>query len=275
MFADVLPVAAKAFSRLFTDRRLWLFGLFVGATGGGINLNASSAQAVVMPAFAMGWFVLAAVLGLVFLGVHAASEGALIEAVYTEHKGRRLALSDAVGVGVRNTPSVLIVKLGTYLMSGLVMGVALGPVLLASVEVLPLSVGLALTIPLALLAVPLIVTLYLVHELALRMVVLEKRGAVNAMRAAAKFLRGRLRYGIGLLLADGLSQVAASVVLAPLAMLVAGAAIGGEALGMTWTGMGAGAVIVAPVVLLTLGARGAFRSRLWTVGFLDQRPELG
>lgn len=275
MFADVLPVAAKAFSRLFADRRLWLFGLFVGATGGGINLNASSGQVVVMPAFAMGWFVLAAVLGLVFLGVHAASEAALIEAVYTEHKGSRLALSDAVGAGLRNTPQILVVKLGTTFLSGLVMSVALAPVLLASVEALPISVGLALTIPLALVAVPLVITLYLVHELALRMVVLEKRSGLSSMRGAAKFLRGRLRYGIGLLLADGVSQVAASVVLAPLAMLVAGAGIGGEALGMTWAGLGAGAVLVAPLVLLALGARGAFRSRLWTIGFLDQRPELG
>lgn len=275
MFAQVFPIAREAYRRLFADRRLWLFGFFVGAGAGGVSLDLSGSGASSIPGWVFGLAAVAILLGLVIFGLHVVSEGALIEAVRRERDGERVSLGRAWKSGARSGWRVLGVKAVTWLVAAAAVVVAAAPALAGALGGIDLALGAVLTAMLAILAAPVLVTLYLVHEIAMRMVVLERRGVIDAIGGAQRFLRGRLRYGLGLLLVDGLAQAAAGLVSVPFALVALGVGFGVYALAGLVPGVVVGALLVLPVALMVVGARGTFRSRLWTVAFLEERPTLG
>lgn len=167
------------------------------------------------------------------------------------------------------------VKLGVTLLAGVATAAVVVPLGLALGERLPLGLGIAGTALLAIVGVPLVVTLWLVHQFAMRMVVLERRRAVDALRGAGRFLRGRLRYGIGLLLVSGAAQVVSGLVAAPFALLALAVGYAGYTVGGLPLGVGLGVLVGMPFALVVTALRETFRSRLWTVAFLEERPSLG
>lgn len=272
---NALSIAREAYRGLLADRRLWLFGFFVGAGASGASFNASNPAAAAMPAWVLGLAAGAGLLGLVFLALHVISEAALILGVYRERSGKDVALGSVWKRGVRLAPRVFGVKLAVFALSTLVIGLAAAPAIAGALGAIELALGVALTAVLAVFAAPPLVTFYLMHEIGLRMVVLERRGVADSLGGARRFLRGRLRQGLLLLLVDGVAQAAAGVIGAPFALLAMGAGFGVYTLaGVPW-GIAVGALLAMPVAALIVAARGTYRSRLWTVAFLEERPTLG
>lgn len=270
---NVLPIARDALRTLWRDKRLWLFGFFVAAgASGGVQLELPAGGLTAVPPWVLGLLVGAAIAGLAMLALHAIGEGALIHAVRAERRGRRVPLAEGWRRGWSTAGRVLGIKLLVALGTTLALGSAAAPAVLGALERVPLAAGVALTVLLLLGAVPFALSLVLAHEVGLRLAVLEDRRAVDALRAGLRFLRGRLRFALILLVVDGLAQVAASLVALPFALLAVGLGFLGYLAAGLPVGIAVGAVLAAPVGVLVVAARGTFRSALWTHGVLDERP---
>lgn len=270
---DVLPVARDAVRTLWRHKRLWVLGLFVAAgAGGGTRFDAPSDATGITAGWVAGLVLIAAVTGVITLALHVISEGALIDAVREERRGRVPALGPAWRRGLASAGSVLGIKALTWVATSAVVAAAAAPLLLGLLEIVPLALGVALTVPLVVVAVPTALSLYLAHEIGLRMVVLEQRRAVDALRAGLRFLRGRLRFALTLLVVDGVAQLVTAVIAVPFVLVVL--AIGGATYAVAGLvpAVVVGAIVLAPIALALTGARGTFRSALWTHGMLDGRP---
>lgn len=273
MFASVAPIVREALLTLWKDKRLWFFGFFVAAgAGGGAQIEVPGVAPAALPTWALGLLAVGGVLGFVHLFLHVLGEGALIHLVRRQRDGERIGLREAWVAGWRAGRRVFGVKLLATTWSVLALGVAATPLVLGLFEVIPLALAIALLAPLLAVVVPTIVTVYLVQEVALRLVVLEGRGVLDGWRAARLFLRGRLAHALGLIVSDAAAQVVAGLVAAPVALLALGlgylvSLTGGIAAGIT-----VGLVLALPVAVIVVGARGTFRSALWTLAVLEERP---
>jgi hypothetical protein len=275
----ILPIAGEALRTLWRDKRLWFFGFFVaaGAGGGGVQLQtpAHGAQLAGVSALLVAALVAGGVVGLVALALHVVSEGALIRQVFEGRAGARPTMADGWRAGLGSAWRVLGVKLLVVLLSALAVGVGAVPVALGVAKLLPTWLGVALGVPLIVVAIPIIITLYLVHEVALRMVVLEGRGVLDALRGGRDFLRGRLAYVLSLVVVDGVVGAASGVVVLPFVMLALPVGVAVYAAFGLVPAVVTAAALLAPVAMALVGARGAFRSTLWTLSFLEERPSLG
>lgn len=270
---QVLPIARDAARTLWRHKRLWVFGFFVAAgAGGGAHVDLPAGGASLLAGPVVGLLVAGAIAVLVGLALHVVSEGALIDAVREERRGNAPALGLSWRRGRSAAGRLLGLKLLTWIASSVVLGGAATPVVLGALEVLPLAVGVVLSVLLAVVAVPTAVSVYLAHEVGLRMVVLGRRGAVDGLRAGLRFLRGRLRFALTLLVADGVAQAVTALVALPFALVAFGVGFGVHAAAGLVPGLVVGGALGAPIAILVAGARGTFRSALWTHAFLDEHP---
>ncbi len=212
----------------------------------------------------------AALLGLGMLALHIVSEGALIEGVSRKHSDPEAPFSIRRGfqLGWRHFGAVLGVKALALLLGLLLMSLVATPFALAGLGTIPVAAGLAIGLPMAVVAVPLGISLYLIYALGLRVAVLENRRVVDALRRARRLLHGRLIDGLKLLLTVGIGQAVAKLFALPILVPV---------LMVTGIGFLVGGLVGALVALITIsiplallgGALlGTWQSSVWTLGYL-------
>ena len=130
--------------------------------------------------------------------------------------------------------------------------------------------GVALGIPAVLIAVPWLVTLYLVQAFASRIAVLENRYALDAIGKSRLFLHGRLMHGLKLIVAMFVGTLVIVVVglvaLAPVGLLLAALI----PVLRVWPVIVLGCVVLLPLICVLTAMVGTFRSSIWTIGYVTQ-----
>ena len=278
MMSQVVSIARDALRTVRTNKRWWVLGFFVAASsgsgGGEWRADPEAATGTLEP-WMIAAMLVALLLGAIFFAVQLVAEGALVEAVREERRGQQETLRASWSRGPRHALRLAGLQLVTLGAVSLTLLIAAAPAIGAAVGLLPWAVGIGLSVPLGLIAVPTVISLSVAREVGTRMVVLESRGPVDALRAGLRFLRGRLPLALMLLIADGLAQAAVmSVGLLLVAPGVAVAAALYFGLGLVGPAIAVGLVLAVPPVIAAVGARGTFHSALWTHAFLDERPAL-
>lgn len=271
---DVVSVAKRSWNLLWTNKYLWFFGFFAaGAGGAGGNparRGAGPGSGEALPGWVWILLAVASLLAIVGLVLHVVSEAALIEGA---RRGRNEPFGIRAGFafGLRYFWRLLGAKALAGAVALLGTGLILSPLGLGLLEVVPRWLGVGGTILLGLVAVPAALTGYFVYQYALRVVVLDGAPVLDAFRAAWSFVHGRVVPSLLLTVAAEASSLVAAlalgVVLLPVALLGVG----------TWFAAGlvpaiaVSSVFFLPAAVLVMGAQGAFRSAVWTLGFLDAR----
>jgi hypothetical protein len=265
-----------------TCRSLWLFGFFVGIANGGSNGGGGGGGGHDAGGAAVGGGFLdlsATAIALIVLVVILAAatafvmrfvgEGALIEGIVRARQGGVMTTRDGFragwahwGVLVRIALLYLVLLLGSL--------AVLAAICAITWQALGALATIMLGIPALVVAVPWLVTLYLVQAFAARIAVLEGRQALDAIGKARLFLHGRLFHGLKLMVAMfvGTLWIAllAIATMAPLALLLVALI---PVLGVLPV------IVVACLVLLPLvgvltAMLGTFRSSVWTIGYVTQ-----
>ncbi len=263
---DFLELVKQSFSILRRNKGLWLLGVFAAAGAGSFNVKGG------WPA---PW-----VLGLALVGIgvgavlHSLAEAALISGVGLARDKAHVTLGESLRAGGPRMGAVLGVKLAQVgLMLPVVAIIASPALLLLVTRAYPLAVVLG-CFALLLVSLPFTLTLALVAEYALRIAVLEGRGTKDALKAAYRFLHGRLKGSLKLLLTAFLAKVGTAMV-AALALVPAGLlALAAYLASQRWeAALAAGLLVAVPVALLGAGAAGVMGSSVWTLGYLEQRGD--
>lgn len=263
----------QGFHYALTCRSLWLFGFFVGMTstggsggggGGGQGNGGGLSFTEFLPFLVIALLATAALVVMRFV-----SEGALIEGIARARTGSAPTMGEGFRMGWAHWGVLL--RIGLLYVAATVGSVLIlaAPVAIAWRALGP-GAGIALAIPAFLIAVPWVVTLYLVQAFASRIAVLEDRHALDAIRKARLFLHGRLLHGLTLIVSAFAGTVAlgflGAVAIVPVALLVV-------ALLMVLPP----APVIAFAVLALLPAAfvltamiGTLRSSIWTVGYLAE-----
>ncbi len=269
-----------------TCRSLWLFGFFVGLASGGSNGGGGggngSGVSVGVGGVSVGgglpnfFFTQIAVIAIVFIVVVAAAtvlrfvgEGALIEGVVRARRGGAMTMREGFRVGWAHWG--VLVRVALLYFAASVGSVAL----LALPCVVALytlgTLGAVLLGILALfIAVPWLVTLYLVQAFAMRIAVLENRRALDAIDKARLFLHGRIGHGLRLIVAMFLGSLGIALVailaLAPIAVLLVASI---PVLSVPAV-IVIGSIVLVPAIYVLTAVVGTFRSSVWTIGYLTQ-----
>ncbi len=162
----------------------------------------------------------------------------------------------------------------TFALVVLSVAVMAGPALLGVSGVVSLWLGAGLTAILALVAVPWLLTVYFVYEWSMRFAVFENRGVIASLRAAERFLHGRIGVSLKLLVMDAVGQMAGGMAGLVFALPAAGVGAGVYLVAGLVPAIAVGAGLLLPFALSIVGARGVYRSSLWTLGWLEERGEL-
>jgi len=270
-----------------TCRSLWLFGFFVGiwsggsngSSGGGGHSGAGSAAVAGGAAMAGGLspslayfapiaivILLAIAVGLVlrFIG-----EGALIVGIVRARRGGTLTTREGFRAGWAHWGVLLRIALLYFAASAGSVALLAAPGVVAA-QALGWGAGLLLGVPAALVAVPWLVTLYLVQAFAARIAVLEDRRALDAIGKARLFLHGRLVHGLRLMVATLIGTVVITVlsvaVLVPVALLLLALSAVLNVLPLIVIGC----LVLLPVLGVLTAMLGTFRSSVWTIGYVTQ-----
>lgn len=269
---ELREIAKRCWELLWPSySRFWPFGLFVSGVGGAASAALPSAGATPgpSPVGIPASLAVAAIAAGLALVANVVSEGALIEGFGIAQQDRRLTFRAGVRAGFARFRAVLLIKL--VALAGLTAAAALPalPVVLGVRGVVaPWIAWLVGVVALIIFAVPATLTGYAVYQYALRFAVLEGAPAADAFRAAYRFVHGRVRVSLTLSvlgwIATSVGGVAVSFALLPAAVV---AAAFGWAAGL-WPAVVVGGLLGAPAAVAVLGAVGAYRSGIWTVGFL-------
>ena len=270
---EVLTHAART---TWTHKRLWFYGLFAASAGGGIHVQQSDAVELGagVPEWLAGVLIAGAVVGLLVSVMHLVAEAALIEGVRDARSGKVATIGRGLRSGWGHVLRVLGVKLATGGLTVAVVAGVVAPGLLAALGHLPLEAGIAGSVLLALPAVPVVVSLAVVGKLALRVVVLEGRPVVEALRHARRILHTGLIDTLALLVGVAIGQMGLSIAVTlpaiALAVLVGAPlyALGG--LVPALVGLG---IVVPPLGVLLAGVSGTWSSAVWTEGFTQLRAK--
>ena len=127
-----------------------------------------------------------------------------------------------------------------------------------------------LGIPALVIAVPWLVTLYLVQAFASRIAVLENRHALDAIGKARLFLHGRLMHGLKLIVATFVGTLGIAflgvVAIAPVALLLVALIPVLRVVPVIVLGC----LVLLPVIYVLTAMLGTFRSSIWTIGYVTQ-----
>ncbi len=270
---QIIDIAKRSLRTLWLNKYLWFFGFFVAAgsnTGGGSQSRSMSYPGGVEAVPFWVWLVLAVavLVGLLLLTLHIISEAALIEGVADGEKGERLGIGRGLCHSRRHFFKVIALKLLLALVAGLSVAVLAVPLSLTHLSVLPTWLGVALTVPLVLVGLPWLLSVYFIYQYALRFAVLEDRSTIDAARHAQRFLHGRIALSIKLALLSLVGYIcggaAVVVAVAPVALVAGLAYLVGGVIPAIVTGL----LMALPFVALLIGAVGTFRSSVWTLGFI-------
>ncbi|MER2561625.1 MAG: hypothetical protein ABTQ32_12940 [Myxococcaceae bacterium] len=271
---NVITIARQSLSTAWRNRALWLFGFFIAASGGAGagNPKASTGGASALPAWVWPVIVIAALLGIAAFLMHIISEGALIAQVQRANGGETTSVRDGFRAGLSHFGVVFRLKVLAGLAMLLVGAVVLLPVGLGLASLVPLAVGAAFSALTMVVLLPAVLTGYLVLEVALRVAVLEQRDAFGAVKEAQRYLSGRLLESLQLLVMAVVGQVGSSLL--AVAALVPGALVGLIVYAVTQALIPAlvvGALVAVPLLIPAIGFGGTLRSTVWTTGFLASR----
>ena len=272
---NVREVLTHAARTTWTHKRLWFYGLFAATAGGGIQMQLDDGLTLgAMPSWIGPVLIAAAVVGVAVSVLHLLAEAALIEGVRDARLGQVAPIRQGLRAGWRHVLRVLGVKLCTALLTISTVSVAVAPVVLGLLGLLPLVAGIIATGLLAMPAMLLAVTLDVIGKLALRLVVLEGRPVVEALRHARRMLHTSLFETLGLLVGVALGRAGLSMVIIVPA-LVLGAVVGGllYAIAGTVPAVVGLSIVVLPFGLFLAGLSGAWTSAVWTEGFTSLRMQ--
>lgn len=271
---NVIEIAKECAGLVRHNRWLWPFGLFALAAGnasGEHRSETAGSGAEALPSWLPYAIAGAVVFALVVLVLHVVAEAALIDGVRRARAGQRLGLRQGLGNGWQHFRKVLGIKLAYGGLVGLAAIALAAPVAATALGVVPAGVGIAISVVVALLAVPFILTVHLTYLFALRFAVLDGRGVLDALGCAKRLLRKRLATSLKLLIAAelgtvvvgalGLVAAAACALVALPVYLLAGATAALVVFG----------VLLVPVGLAAAGALGSYQSAVFTVAYLDVR----
>jgi hypothetical protein len=263
-----------------TCKSLWLFGFFVGlasggpvrvtftersgSSGGGAGGLLDLSVTELAPIAVVILLAIVVVTVMRFVG-----EGAVIEGVVRARQGRTMTTREGFRAGWAHWG--VLVRIALLYLAATLGSVALlaAPCVIALRAFGPLGAVL-LGIPSLCIAVPWLVTLYLVQAFAWRIAVLENRHALDAIGKARLFLHGRLMHGLKLIVATfagslGFALVAV-VTMAPV-VLVLMALIPVLRL---FPVIVLGCFVLLPAFSILTAMVGMFRSSVWTIGYVTQ-----
>ena len=276
-------IIRQGFHYARTCKSLWLFGFFVGATSGGGSSGggrgsdggAGGAAAGGPPGLDLSVTAIASIVILILLAVVVAfvmrlvSEGALIEGVVRARQGGTMTTREGFRAGWAHVG--VVVRIALLYVGATIGSIALlaAPCVIAWQALGPLG-GVLVGIPALMIAVPWLVTLYLVQAFALRIAVLEHRHALDAIGKARLFLHGRLMHGLKLIVATFIGTLAialvAIVVMTPVVLLLVALVPVLRVLPVIVIGC----VVLLPVICVLTAMLGTFRSSIWTIGYVTQ-----
>ncbi len=269
-----------------TCRSLWLFGFFVGiasggSSGGGSRGGAGGGGAATdfpfalsvadFPPIIFAIIGVAVAVGLAVMLIHFISEGALIEGIVKARAGGRMTMGEGFRAGWAHWGVLLRIAL-------LYFAAVIGSLLvLAAPAVLAIrasggisAAAVALGIPAIVVAVPWLITLYLMQAFAGRIAVLENRRAIDAIRKARLFLHGRLMHGLKLIVATFIGTLAfgllAVAVMVPFALLLVALVPVLDVVPV----IAIGCVALLPLIFVLVAMLGTFRSSVWTIGYVSE-----
>ena len=265
---DMIQVVKES-ARLAWDRKAWwLFGLFVagGGSSGAGSGGGSDGSDGGFPVWFIGVFAVVAVVAIGAILMNIISEGALIEGV---SRGA-MTVGEGMRLGWSHFGVVLSIKLLMFGAGLLSVGFFAAPGWLFALGLIPGLAAALLAVPAVVVAVPWLITLYVVYAFALRIAVLENRHAVDAIEKARLFLHGRVLAGLQLIAAMVAGHLGVGLVMFLALLPVAAIA---AALYFMWgmaPAIAAGVVLAAPVVVAAAGMLGTYRSSVWTLGYMAE-----
>jgi hypothetical protein len=271
-----------------TCKSLWLFGFFIGVANGGSSGGgkpggaggAGDALGAIVGAGGGGPFdfsvtTIALIVIAILLAVVATtvmrfvSEGALIEGVVRARKGGTMTTGEGFRAGWAHWGVLLRIAI-VYVAATLgSLALLAAPCVIAFAALGPLG-AIALGILALLIAVPWLVTLYLVQAFASRIAVLENRHALDAIHKARLFLHGRLLHGLTLMVATFAGTLLITfvglLVVVPVALLL----IALMPVLRIVPVIVVACLVLLPALYVLAAIVGTFRSSVWTIGYVTQ-----
>lgn len=257
---DIFDLTRSAWRTTRDRKPLWLFALFTGGVNASLSISGAAEQ---LP---IAWIVGCAALAmLIAFTVRVLGETALIRGVHRGELGWLFRESK------RLFPAVALIHLTggvAILLTSLAM---LSPLLLVPLAHAPIGLAIALTVPLALVGMPIVLTIAFVYEYALRFAVLEDASAREAWAEARRHLQGRIVESMYVAI---LAYVGRSILQTVFVIFVIPALLLG-ALTYAAAGVIPGVVVFAmlalPVALVAQAVAQTFASSVWTHAFLRGR----
>jgi hypothetical protein len=139
------------------------------------------------------------------------SQGALIEGVTRVRRGAKLSVREGFREGWSHAGVIFKITLVYYAANIASLLVLAAPALLAALWLDSVFAALVFAIPGVVVGVPWLVTLYIWRAFAMRITVLENRGALDAIHKTRLFLHGRLGQGLRSLVAAFLGTLLITV----------------------------------------------------------------
>ena len=197
------------------------------------------------------------------------SEGALIEGVVRARQGGTMTTREGFRAGWAHWG--VLVRIALLYFAAIIGSLALlaAPCVIALQALGPLG-GVALGIPALFIAVPWLVTLYLVQAFASRIAVLENRHALDAIGKARLFLHGRLMHGLKLIVATFVGTLVivflGLVAMVPVALLL----VALIPVLRVFPVIVLGCLVLLPAIYVLTAMVGTLRSSIWTIGYVTQ-----
>jgi hypothetical protein len=264
-----------------TCKSLWLFGFLVGMASGGSSGGAGGGDGAggawsvgigpvafsveeIAPIVLVIIFAILALLVMRFV-----SEGALIEGVARAREGGTMTTREGFRAGWAHWG--VLVRIALLYLAAIIGSLALlaAPCVIALQALGPIG-GIALSIPALVIAVPWLVTLFLVQAFASRIAVLENRHALDAIGKARLFLHGRLMHGLTLIVATFVGTLlilfVGLVVMVPVTLLLVALIPVLRIVPVIVLGC----LVLLPAIYVLTAMVGTLRSSIWTIGYLTQ-----
>ena len=278
----ILEIVNEGLHHACSRRSLWLFGFFVGVWSGGSNGGGNDsgggdaiggvAAAGVLASSGTLMASIAVVLvaaAVTFLVLRFVGEGALIEGVVRARQGGGMTTKEGFRAGWAHWGVLFRIAL-LYVAATIGTVGLLVALCVIAWHLLGVLGAVLVGLPTLVIAVPWLVTIYLVQAFAGRIAVLENRRALDAIRKARLFLHGRLLHGLKLIVATFLGTLAITVVgmvvLVPVALLLMALL---PVLRIVLVVVIA-CVVLVPLACILIAMIGTFRSSVWTIGYVTQ-----